>query len=141
MKCIVLIFAALAACQSWAQTQTVALTCNDMSRFNTTEIRAKAGDTLVVVYKNVGRLQSMRHNLVILKPNMSADQFGNAAMNAKAEDYVPTHQRDKVLAFTGLLGIGESETIRVKLSEPGRYEYLCSYPGHFSISKGVLIVE
>jgi azurin len=46
------------------------------------------------------------------------------------------------VAHTRLLDPGKSTTIYFTApKEPGRYPYLCSFPGHAQLMRGVLIVE
>lgn len=124
-----------------AQNQTVDLSCNDLSRFNITEIRAKAGSNLTINFKNSGRLPSISHNVVVLQQGTNVDAFGNAAMNAKASDYIPDSYRDRIIAHTKMLAAGQSESLTFKVPPAGRYTFICSYPGHHSISRGTLISE
>jgi azurin len=58
-------------------------------------------------------------------------------------EYVPTVKPKRVLASTKLLGPGESHTVRFYApTKPGRYVFICSFPGHFQVGmKGELIVE
>ena len=120
--------AAEAAAPAQSQ-ETEAITVNlegtDQMTFNIQEIKAKAGQTI---------------NLTLKRTDIPA--FGMAAMEAGLEkEYIPNDGKD-VIVHTKLLGGGESDTISFKApSEPGSYDYICSYPGHFSLMKGVLIVE
>jgi azurin len=45
------------------------------------------------------------------------------------------------VAHTKLIGGGESDTINFTITEPGTYDYICSFPGHLALMKGKLIVE
>ena len=50
--------------------------------------------------------------------------------------------RESVIAHTALAGPGQTVSTLVKVpAVKGRYPYICSYSGHASVSKGVLIVE
>lgn len=87
---------------------------------------------------------TMEHNLVITKPGeaqgigaaMSADPTAAAAMG-----YVPK-DNPAVLHYTAMLRSGERYTLRFFApSAPGSYEYVCTYPGHYTSMRGVLKVE
>ena len=55
--------------------------------------------------------------------------------------YLP-EDMSPVLAHTKMLGPGESDMVEVTApAEAGTYPYLCTFPGHFAIMKGVLVVE
>lgn len=122
----------------------VDLTADDTMKFNLTEIRAKAGEALRITLKNIGRMpkQAMSHNWVLVKPMTDAElnAFGMAA-SSKAPDYLPA-DRSQVLAATKLLGGGESDSIEITApATPGEYPFICTFPGHFAIMKGKLIVN
>lgn len=123
----------------------VELTGDDKVQFNKTEITAKPGETLRVVLKSIGTAPKaiMGHNFVLLKAGVDAVEFNKAAFAARATDYVPTESRDQILAATGLAGPGETVEVTVKVpTQPGRYTYLCTFPGHFALGmRGVLIVK
>ena len=58
-------------------------------------------------------------------------------------DYVPmATQKDRILAATKLLGPKERDTVTFTApAAPGRYEFVCSFPGHYQVGmRGVLIV-
>ena len=67
-----------------------------------------------------------------------------ASAEAVTTDYVPrATQGDKVLAATKLLGPKERDTVTFTApTAPGRYEFVCSFPGHLQVGmRGVLIVQ
>ena len=49
--------------------------------------------------------------------------------------------KKKILAHTKLLGPGEEDSVIFTAPSPGKYEYLCTFPGHFGIMRGVLTVK
>lgn len=118
---------------------------NDTMRFNRTELEAEAGKETTLVFKNVGTLPkaAMGHNFVLLKPGTDLAAFGNGAATAAANDYIPTEQKlaEQVVAHTKVLGPGESDQITFHITEPGEYPYICSFPGHWAIMRGVLHVK
>ena len=116
---------------------------NDQMQYNKTELRAKAGEPISLTLKHVGQSSKdiMGHNFVLLKPGTDITQFGNDAVNAKDNDYIPTEHADEVIAHTKVVGGGESDTITIDALEPGTYDYICSFPGHYAVMKGQLIVE
>ena len=47
-----------------------------------------------------------------------------------------------MIASTRLLGPGESEVVIFKApNETGEYEYVCTFPGHFAMMRGKMIVR
>jgi azurin len=85
----------------------------------------------------------MGHNFVLLKAGVDAVEFNKAAFGARETDYVPAALRDQIIAATALVGPGETAEVTVKVpTQPGRYTYLCTFPGHFALGmRGVLIVK
>ncbi len=115
---------------------------NDQMRFNKDEIRVKAGQTVRLTLKHVGQMDknAMGHNWVLLTQGTGIPEFGGAAVSAKDNDYIP-EGTDKVIAHTKMIGGGESATIEFEVPEKGTYDFICSFPGHYSLMKGKFIVE
>jgi azurin len=128
-----------------AKPRVVELTGNDQMKFNLTTITAKPGETLKVRLKSIGTLPkiAMGHNFVLLAKGTDAAAFANAAAMAGATAYIPAAMKAKVLAMTALVGPGETVEVTFKVpATAGRYDYLCSFPGHFLAGmKGALVVK
>lgn len=127
-----------------ADGRAIEITADDTMKYSVTEIRATPGEKLVIVLKNIGRMpkQAMAHNWVLLKP-MDDSAAGALAMAASSRlpDYLPA-DLSAVLAHTKMLGSGESDALKVTApTEPGTYPYLCTFPGHFALMRGKLIVQ
>ena len=85
----------------------------------------------------------MGHNWILLTPNADVDAFLIAAAESPTSDYVPAARRAEILASTKLLGPGEQDAATFVVPRaPGRYPFLCSYPGHAQVGmRGVLVLE
>jgi azurin len=60
--------------------------------------------------------------------------------DAVALHYIP--QTSDVLAYTDVVGPQEEFTIHFRVPDrPGRYPFLCTFPGHWMVMNGELIVE
>lgn len=116
---------------------------NDEMKFDKTLFKIKAGQDVKLTLKNVGKLpkESMAHNVVILQQGTDVQAFGEAAVTDKANDHIPASMKLDVVAHTKLLGPGESDTITINIKEPGVYDFICSFPGHFGSMKGKIVVE
>ena len=125
-----------------AQDGEIILESTDQMTFGTTEIKVKEGQKITLTLKHVGKMPAsvMGHNFVLLKQGTDLQSFATEAMNAKNTDYVPEGSKD-VIASTKVIGGGESTTITFDAPAKGTYDYICSFPGHYSIMKGKLIVE
>jgi len=109
--------------------------------YNVTEITVVADRNYDVVFENPDH---MLHNLVITKPGQGlavgllANQMA-AQPDAMAKHYVP--DSDLVLFATPQIPYGEKVTLPFKTpAEPGSYPFICSFPGHWAVMKGEMIV-
>lgn len=127
------------------ETKKVTITGNDTMQFDLKTIEAKAGEKIELTFKNVGKIPkiAMGHNLVVLKKGISAIAFGQKAMGAgaNATNALPDSVKGDTIAATKLLGPAESETITFSIAEAGDYEYVCTFPGHFAMMRGVLKIK
>lgn len=82
----------------------------------------------------------MQHNLVIVKPG-TKEAVGTAADKMAADrNYVP--QTNDVLFATPLLNPDATYYLKFKApTTPGEYPFICTFPGHWRIMQGVMIVN
>jgi len=120
----------------------ITITGNDQMQYNLAEMKVKAGQTVRITLEHVGKMDKnvMGHNWVLLTQGTEVGAFGQAAVEAKATDYVPEGS-NQVIAHTKLIGGGESDTIEFVAPAAGTYDYICSFPGHYALMKGKFIVE
>lgn len=120
----------------------VLITGDDMMKYSTKEIRVKAGEPVTLTLKHIGKLDInvMGHNWVLLKQGTDLIGFASKASAARDNDFIPADSED-VIANTKMLGGGESDTITFEAPEPGTYQFLCTFPGHFAQMQGTFIVE
>ena len=126
--------------------QKITITGNDKMQFDIKEFTVKPGEKVELTFKNVGKLPklAMGHNLVILREGVRPIKFGQKIMGlgASPTNPLPKESLVDVIAATKLLGPGESDVISfIAPKKAGLYQYLCSFPGHYAIMRGVLIVE
>ncbi len=119
------------------------LEANDQMKYNLTELKAVAGQPIKLTLKHTGKfpITAMGHNVVILKPGTDVAAFAAKALQAKDTQYIPKSEEVSIIAHTKLVGGGEEDTITFTIAEKGTYTYICSFPGHYTMMKGVLIVE
>jgi uncharacterized protein len=110
-------------------------------KYDKTELTVKAGAIVRIVFKNS---DNMQHNVLLLRPGTieavgaMADKFLTDPQ-AMARQYVP--ETPNVLASTPLVNPGETHDLRFTApSTPGRYPYVCTFPGHWRMMQGTLIV-
>lgn len=114
---------------------------NEM-KFDVTRFTVKAGEQVELVLQNP---DFMQHNLVITKPGKK-EAVGKAAdkmaadPNAAELNYVP--QTSDVLFATPILNPDQTYSLKFKApSTPGEYPFICTFPGHWRIMQGVMIVK
>lgn len=113
-------------------------------KFNIEVIEASPGEEIRINFHNIGRMpkQTMGHNWVLFKKISEAD-LNKLVMEAAqaAPDHLPK-DRSAILVHTNILGPGQSESITFKVpTEPGEYPFACTFPGHFALMRGKLIVK
>jgi azurin len=82
---------------------------------------------------------NMFHNVVVAKPGTEA-QVANAGIQAgEAHDWVK--EGPDVLAHTPLAKPGETTSIVFRAPAAGDYPYICTFPGHAAVMKGVMKVQ
>jgi azurin len=117
-------------------------TVREQMRYDTPRLVVEASKPFEIIFENV---DFMSHNLLIVKPN-TREKIGLAAAAMKPEDvdsegrtYVPA--TSDVLAATKMLQTGEKETLRLTApAAEGDCEYVCTFPGHYQVMRGQLIV-
>ena len=113
----------------------------EQMRYDTTRIVVEAGKPLEIILENV---DMMPHNLVIVQPG-AREEVGNQAQtmapnpDKQGRLYVPNNK--KIIASSKLLEAGQKETLKLTAPEkPGEYEYVCTYPEHWKVMFGQLVV-
>ncbi len=126
---------------NWAQGPDVVLKIGTIPglKFDLSEVEVPAGSKVQLVFNNN---DDMLHNLVIVKPG-KGDAVGKLAMdmglNGSQLAYVPASA--DVLFNTCLLQPETSQRIYFTAPEkPGNYPYVCTFPGHYAVMKGIMKV-
>jgi azurin len=111
-------------------------------QFNEDTLVVSAGKTVSIVFENP---DFMQHNLLIVAPGkleivgQAADALMSAP-DAAQKNYVP--QIPEVLFATRILNPNERVRLTFKApSRPGAYPFVCTFPGHWRIMNGILIVK
>ena len=108
--------------------QKVTIKSNDGMRFDLDEIKVQAGATIELTLVHTGKRtkEEMGHNFVLLQKEVDVRPFAMSVLD---------------IAFSDVIGGGESTTITFEAPSKGIYNFLCSVPGHFGLMKGKFIVE
>lgn len=119
----------------------------DQMTYSIDEFSVKPGQMVRLTLEHVGNLpaDAMGHNVVIIEQGEDYMEFTADASEAGGtldNDYLPASVRDRVIAFTKMIGGGETATVEFKAPEkPGEYPFLCTFPGHASQMNGIMEVE
>ena len=124
-------------------TDTIQLQANENMRFDKEMFKIKTGKKIRLIFKNTGAPSNtaMAHNVVILKKGTDIADFADAVHNAKDEQYVPSSVESLMIAHTKLVNGGDSDEVDFTISQPGVYDYICSFPGHWGTMQGKIVAE
>jgi azurin len=110
-------------------------------KFSLPEFTVKPGQRVQLTLTNP---DDMQHNVLLLRPGTTeavgalADAMAKMP-DAAENDYVPP--TPDVMAFSKLVDPGQSVTIEFTAPrQAGEYPYICSFPGHWRIMRGVMHV-
>ena len=119
----------------------IILNSNDLMQFDKKVLSAKPGQKVTLTLNHTGRGSKMimGHNFVLLKSGVDVDLFARKAVRARDTEYIP--EGDEMIAYTKLIGGGESVTISFEAPEKGIYNFICTFPAHYQLMSGQLIVK
>jgi azurin len=117
-------------------------TVREQMRYDTPRLIVEPGKPFEIILENA---DFMPHNLVVVKPG-TREKVANAAARMAPEDddgrgraYVP--KTSDIVAATRLLESGQRQTLTMTApNEEGEFEYVCTYPNHWMMMWGQLIV-
>ena len=122
--------------------RSIRIEARDNLQFSERRLEAKPGERIALVFKNP---DVVPHNWALIQPgtlesvgDMANKLIGNP--DAYLQQYVP--QSDSVICYTDIVEPGAEFTIHfVAPATPGTYPYLCTFPGHWMVMNGELIVR
>ena len=113
----------------------------NLMQFAPRELRAKPGAQVRIIFENPDLMQ---HNLVLVAIGADEEVGGLADQMATRPDALAKHylpDSKKILHATPLVNPnGRAELNFTAPTQPGRYPYLCTFPGHWRVMRGVLLV-
>ncbi len=116
-------------------------TVNQEMAYDKKTLYATAGQTVQITLNNVDQ---MPHNVVVIRPG-SLNAFGKMVdsflthPDAAKSGYVPKSRY--VLGATDMIEPGKKGALLFKMpDQPGRYPYVCTFPGHWTMMRGEIIV-
>jgi azurin len=106
--------------------------------FDKTTLSVPTGAEVHLTLKNNGTITTMTHNWVLVKTGTEA-AVALAGLE-KAPDAGFVVPSPDVLAYTPLAGPKQTVEVTFTAPAPGKYPYICTFPGHYMTMKGVLTV-
>jgi azurin len=114
--------------------------------YDKTELSVTAGQKVKLTLNNTGSIAPQPHNFLLLKPG-KLDAVG-ALANAMLADpqgmlksYIPEAAKPDIVVNTKLVMPNMTETIEFTApAEAGDYPYMCTFPGHWLLMRGVMHV-
>jgi len=125
----------------------VTIGATDQMQYTVTAFSVEAGQQVELTLVHEGELpvDAMGHNVVILPAGEDYAAFSQQVTRGGGSldnDYLPESMREGLIAYTDMLGGGETDTITFTApEEPGEYPFVCTFPGHFSMMNGVMTVR
>jgi len=121
---------------------TLTIAGNDAMQYDKKELDVAPDCTEVTLtITHTGKLPAaaMGHNWVLVK-TADVTAVANAGMSAGLANNYLTPNDPHVIASTKVVGGGESASVTFptsKLTKGADYTYMCTFPGHYVIMKGV----
>ena len=107
------------------------------------QFEVRAGQPVKLEFVNP---DAISHNLVIIRPEteeavaLEVNRMIADLKQIEIGQYIP--ETDAILFHTEMVPPNSSETLRfIAPKEPGNYPYICTFPGHWTIMKGVMVVK
>lgn len=116
---------------------------NDLLLLETIEVEPGEEIRIRLTTRSTLPATAMAHNWILMVQEADATAYVRQAIQARDQDYMPAELSDQVLEYTGLAAGGETTEVTFTApTEPGKYEYICSFPGHYAAGmKGFLVVQ
>jgi putative heme-binding domain-containing protein len=127
--------------------QTVKISCEpERMLFTLKEFTAAPGQPVKIIFTNP---DATDHNLVIVQPG-TLEEVGTAANDMAKDpknadsDFIPPSKQALILHATPMIGPNRKSRIHILRfeapKEPGVYPFVCTYPGHWIIMNGRMLI-
>jgi putative heme-binding domain-containing protein len=125
-----------------APTASLEISAGKNLTYSTRTLRVKASEQVQLTFINP---DVVPHNWVLIRPD-TLPIVGDLANKLVADPEAVLHQyvpkTDDIIVYTDIVPAGDGFTIYFQApSKKGRYPYLCTFPGHWMVMNGELIVE
>ena len=118
----------------------------EVMKYTVEQIAVKVGQPVKIVFTNP---DATDHNMVFVKPG-ALEEVGMAANDMAKDpkfansDFVPRSKRNQILHASKMIGPTRASQVHVfrfkAPKEPGLYPYVCTFPGHWVVMRGTMVV-
>lgn len=105
--------------------------------FEPTTLSVPEGSTVHLTLENK-KPGALSHNWALVTPGTEAKVAADGLAKGEAANYIAPGP--DLLANTALVKPGATGEVTFKAPPPGKYPYICTFPGHYMMMKGVLTV-
>jgi len=115
-------------------------------RYTVGQFAVTAGQPVKIVFSNP---DATDHNLLIVQPGaleevgMAANEMAKDPKNANS-DFIPEEKRSLIIEASPMIGPTRKKQVHVLRfqapTEPGIYPFVCTFPGHWVVMKGDMVV-
>jgi len=115
----------------------------DAMQYSHNRFTVKAGQKVRLTLQHTGSLPktAMGHNIIILKAGVDLAEFAGLAQGAGPDkEYFPEGGDAQIVAKSTVIGGGDSTVVEFTAPEAGEYDFFCSFPGHWNVMKGKMVV-
>jgi len=129
----------------WAQECSSAIAGNDAMQFDKASITIPASCksfTVKLTHSGKQPKAAMGHNWVLAKEADMQAIANDGIAAGPGKDYFKENDA-RVIAHTKMLGGGETDSVTfdvAALKAGEKYSYFCTFPGHFALMKGTLVL-
>ena len=127
--------------------KTVKISCvPERMMFSVRQFAVKTGQPVKIVFVNG---DATDHNLVIVKPDalaevgMAANDMAKDPKNANS-DFIPPSKKHLIIEHSPMIGPTRKSQVHVMRfkapTEPGIYPFVCTFPGHWVMMTGEIVV-
>lgn len=110
------------------------------------QFEVTSGQPIKIVFTNP---DATDHNLVFVKPGklaevgIAANEMAKDPKNAQS-DFIPSSKQHLILQASPMIGPTRKSSVHVLRfhapTEPGIYPYVCTFPGHWVVMNGIMVV-
>jgi azurin len=110
----------------------------DTMAFDQTKLSVPTGARVHLTLTNKGTIAAMTHNWVLVRPKTEAAVAAAGLAKGPSGGYLDV--TPDVLASTSLAPPKGTVDVTFTAPAPGKYPYICTFPGHYVMMKGELTV-